>query len=192
MAEAYPLSWPAGWPRTKFSVASKFKVTLSSALENVQGSLRRFGKDTGKDVKNVIISSNYTLGDVNPTDGGVAVYFRWDDVDACIAVDLYGALKDNLQAIHHILEAERTKMRHGGLNIVRTSFRGYTALPPSNKRPWREILGLPQGPVALANVEARHRDLAKRFHPDVTGGPGDKMAELNQAIADARQELSRS
>lgn len=187
-SRSWPLSWPAGWSRTERPTYSKFKVTLQQALQNVQGALRRFGADTGSEVKGLIISSNYTLGNESPKDGGVAVYFQWEGRDACIAVDRYIKLQDNLQAVFHVLEAERTKMRHGGLNIVRTSFRGYTALPPSSKKPWRDVLG---SCASLSDAETAFKAKARKFHPDATGGDHSFMAELNVAIADARQELKR-
>lgn len=189
--EAYPLQWPVGWDRTKSHRSSQFKTTLQGALKNVEDALRRFTKDTGKPVQGVVISSNYTLGNTKPRDGGVAIYFQWDERDACIAVDRYAKLQDNLQAIYHVIEAERTKLRHGGLNIVRQSFRGYTALPPSgDRRPWREILDLTGKNVDITVAEGRFKALAKKSHPDVTGGDDSRMADLNRAIDDARQELS--
>lgn len=190
MTQAYPLHWPDGWPRTKVPGNSQFKTTLAGALRNVQDSIRRFSKDTGRDMKSIIISSNYSLGDENPTDGGVALYFTWDNVGTCIAVDRYRKLADNLQAIHHVLEAERTKMRHGGLNIVRAAFRGYAALPPpggAGAQPWRTVLGV-EANSSLDAAEAAFRQLARQRHPD-RGGSDDQMAELNSAIDAARREL---
>ncbi|MGT2467400.1 J domain-containing protein [Mesorhizobium atlanticum] len=113
-------------PRTTNKVASKFKTALSTALKNVNSSLTLFAGDSGKRVENVVISSNVTLGVERPADPGVAVWFVWDGMQVCIAVDRYPKVQDNLQAIHHIVEARRTEMRHGGLHIVRATFRGFT------------------------------------------------------------------
>ena len=40
----------------------------------MQDSLRLFGKDSGKNITGVVISSNYTLGVERPADPSVAVY----------------------------------------------------------------------------------------------------------------------
>ena len=65
-------------PRAKSRETGQFKTTLVGALGNVEDSLRRFGADSGVPVKNVILSSNVTLGVNNPADPGVAVWFSWD------------------------------------------------------------------------------------------------------------------
>jgi hypothetical protein len=115
MIPSYPLSWPDGLPRTERKVTSQFRTTLAAALNNVRKSLEAFGKDSGKAVTEISITSNVTLGETLPSDTGVAVWFTWDGQQRCIAVDRYPKPEDNLQAIHHVLEARRTEMRHGGL-----------------------------------------------------------------------------
>lgn len=193
-AQAYPLTWPEGWPRQS-PQASKFATSLAKALTNVEDSLRRFATDSGKKVEGLIISSNYSLSDRRPRDSGVAVYFTWDGISTCIAVDRYRLIEDNLQAIHHVVEAERTKLRHGGLNLVRAAFRGYAALPPpagTSRKPWREVLGLNGSTgVDLGVAESAYRAFAKKAHPD-NGGSDAAMAELNAAIKAARQEFART
>lgn len=188
---AFPLTWPDGFPRTERPVKSQFKTSIGTALENVRKSLRLFGEDSGKPVSDVILSSNVgglSFDDKGPKDPGVAAWFTWDGAQRCIAVDRYPKPEDNLQAIHHILEARRTEMRHGGLQIVRQTFRGFTALPaPPDRKPWREVLGL-QGPVTRGQVDARYRELAQQAHPD-RGGNQDKMAELNRARDEARRAV---
>src|SRR4051812_44698555 len=124
-AQAFPLHWPESWPRTQKPAKSQFKTTLVAAIKNVQESLRRFGDDSDSAVRNILVSTNVSLMDQNPKDAGVAVYFTWDGISTCIAVDRYQRIEENLQAIHHVIEAERTKLRHGGLNLVRAAFRGY-------------------------------------------------------------------
>lgn len=59
---AYPLTWPTAFPRSKSPEQGRFKTTLSSALKNVQDSLRLFAGDSGKKLENLVISSNVTLG----------------------------------------------------------------------------------------------------------------------------------
>lgn len=193
-ATAYPLTWPDTLPRSKGRASSQFKTSLAGALNNVQDSLRRFAADSGKKLDNLVISSNVTLGIHSPEDPGVAVWFVWDGMQVSIAVDRYPKVQDNLQAIHHIIEARRTELRHGGLHIVRATFRGFQALPSpgsSGKRTWREILNLvgEQNPTR-EQIDHHYRTRAKKAHPDA-GGSEAAMAELNRAREEAIAEMNR-
>lgn len=176
-------------PRSKARTSSKFKASLPAALDNVEDSLRRFAGDTGKTVSGLVISSNVTLGATNPADPGVAVWFTWDGMQVCIAVDRYQKIADNLQAIHHIIEARRTEMRHGGLHIVQATFRGFKALP-SPDRPWREVLGLTGEPNPnREQIDHHFKIKAKAAHPDMPGGSQARMTEINRARDAAMKEI---
>lgn len=191
MTSAYPLTWPSDFPRTKMPKTSRFKTSIAGALNNVQVELRRFGNDSGKPVSSLVISSNVSIGVQHPGDGAVAVYFRWENMDCCIAVDIYKFPEENLQAIALIVEAERTKLRHGGLNIVRASFRGFTALPPpAGGKPiaianWWATLGFKEAPETLEAAEAAYRKLVKHYHPD--SNPDVDPAKFNQVVDAMRQ-----
>lgn len=189
-AAAYPLTWPETMPRQKTRETGKFRTTLSAALKNVETSLRAFGRDSGKNVTGIVLSSNFTLGVSRPADPGVAVWFVWDGLQVCIPVDRYASVEANLQAIHHIIEARRTELRHGTLALVRATFTGFAALPsPRSKRPWTSVLGFSTfDGLSAATIEARFKKLAKTAHPDA-GGSDAAMAELNQARADALKEI---
>jgi hypothetical protein len=190
MIPSYPLSWPDGLPRTERKVTSQFRTTLAAALNNVRKSLEAFGKDSGKGVTEISITSNVTLGETRPSDTGVAVWFTWDGQQRCIAVDRYPKPEDNLQAIHHVLEARRTEMRHGGLHVVRQTFKGFTALPaPPGRKSWRDVLGI-TGQVTPADVDTAYRQKATELHPDKPGGDAAAMAELNRARAEAKAALT--
>ncbi len=189
----FPLAWPESLPRWKGArQTGAFRTTLNGAIGNVRDSLRRFGSDSGRPIKDadVVISSNVTLGSEKPEDPGVAVWFTWDGLSICIPVDRYASVAANLQAIHHVLEARRTELRHGTLALVRATFQGFAALPaPGSKRPWRAVLGFAAfDGVSAAEVEARFKKLAKTRHPDA-GGSDAAMAELNAAKADALREI---
>ncbi len=192
MSTPYPLAWPenmARWKGTRQPGA--FKTTLAGAMENVRDSLRRFGADSEKPVSDVVISSNVTLGESSPADPGVAIWFKWDGLSVCIPVDRYSKVQANLQAIHHIIEARRTELRHGTLALVRATFTGFAALPaPGGRKSWREVLGIiPSGPVVKQSVEAAYRRLAADRHPDKPGGSNEAMAELNAARDAALKEI---
>lgn len=190
-ATAYPLTWPRQFPRAKAREKGAFKTTLAGALGNVQDSLRRFATDSGKKLDGLIISSNVTLGVQRPEDPGVAVWFTWDGMQLCIAVDRYATVEGNLQAIHHIVEARRTELRHGTLALVRATFTGFLALPAPKGKSWREILDYgAQATITKEMVDARYRKLASERHPD-KGGTDEKMAELNAAREEALKELEQ-
>ena len=190
MTTAYPLAWPPGFPRTKTREKGQFKTTLHGALNNVKESLRRFAVDSGKKLEGLVISSNYSLGVERPNDPGVSVWFTWDALQVCIPVDRYTSVESNLQAIHHVIEARRTELRHGTLALVRASFTGFAALPPpTGQRTWRAVFGIPEDmPATPSAVEATYRELARARHPDA-GGSQEAMAELNIAVEQARKEL---
>ena len=44
----------------------------------------------------------------------------------------------------------------------------------------RRLFGLHER-ATLGEIKARHRALAKRFHPDGSGGDGEKMGQVNAA-----------
>lgn len=181
MTTAYPLAWPIGFPRTKVRQPSKFKTSVSQAVQNVTTELRRFGNDTGRGVQNLIISSNVTLTNQRPIDPGIACYFVWDNVQVCIAVDRYNKCEENLQAVALIIDAERTKMRHGGLNIVRAAFRGYASLPPPV-----DAFG------ALLPLRKRASEIDREAADQLTRLRNERNKALEEAaeIADAKAERS--
>lgn len=162
MTAPYPLAWPEELPRTGGSQRSKFRTQLAGAMQNVRQSLRLFATETGGVVSNVVIRSNFTLGIETPDDPGVAVWFVWEGEQRCIAVDRYGSVRENLQAIHHVLEARRTEMRHAGIVMVRATFKGFTALLPApDCRAWWMVLGTAPSAgrdevQAAYKVRARH------------------------------------
>lgn len=167
---AYPLTWPQGFPRAKSREGGKFKATLAGALKNVQESLRLFASDSNRKLEDLIISSNVTLGAQRPADPGVAVWFKWDGLSVCIAVDRYSAVEANLQAIHHILEARRVELRHGTLALVRATFTGFRALPSPPGEQWWAILGV-KSSATRQEIDSAYRTLRSKHHPDKGGDP---------------------
>lgn len=89
MTEAYPLSWPDGWPRNHHPMASTFKTDLVRARVQLHRELELLGA-TG-----VVISSNAVLtksGDIaarqpRMVDTGVAVYSTLRGEPRCIPCD---------------------------------------------------------------------------------------------------------
>lgn len=184
-AAPYPLDWPEYVDRAARRERSAFRTELPGALKNVRKSLEMFGVDSNRKVSDVVISSNATLGVDKPEDPGVAVWFKWDDMVLCIPADRYATPAENLQAVHHILEAKRVELRHGTLAMVKASFRGLTALPAPAGRPrkpkWFEVLGVPESTRDEATIANAYRSASATAHPDRPGGSHDAMARLNAA-----------
>lgn len=191
MIEAYPLTWPREFPRSNRRIEGAFKTSLAGALKNVEDSLRRFAGDSGRRIENLVISSNVSLGQQRPPDPGVAVWFAWDGLQVCIPVDRYAKVEANLQAIHHIIEARRTELRHGGLAIVRATFTGFKSLPAPGQtgaQHWRNVLGAGEG-SKLVEVERLYKSLRSQHHPD-RGGDPEAFNAVQMAWEQAQAALS--
>lgn len=186
--QAYPLSWPKGFPRSERKVGDQFRTSLAGSLKNVNKSLLDFGADTKKPVEHVCISSNVTLGVQSPADPGVAVWFSWDGLQVCIPVDRYAKVEANLQAIHHILEARRTELRHGGLAIVRAAFTGLKALPAPAAPTWWTTLALPSANVTRAEAKEAYQVARSKAHPD-KGGSTTAFTAVEDAWKEAQRVL---
>lgn len=189
--EAYPLTWPNGLPRTPSGRRenSRFKTAYGQAIKNVQESLRAFARDSGKGLNDPVMSSSVDfMGKVKDGDPGVAIWFTWDGLQVCFAVDRYNTPAANLQAIHHIIEARRVELRHGTLHLVRQTFQGFVALPPPRGKEWWTVLGLTQM-ATRDQIDAAYRDKARTAHPDM-GGSDDAMAALNAARDAGRMQAA--
>ena len=205
MTQAYPLSWPAGWPRTKQRRHAKFgkgerqyaqggsgswmsrkELSIADGTKRVIDELRALGVGHGA----YIISTDLELRNDGlprssqraPSDPGVAVYWsRWRDgrrePQKVMAIDLYDRVADNLAAIAATLNAMRAIERHGGAQILERAFTGFDALPPP--RSCWEILGIKPG-ASRAQINDAFRRLAMNNHPD-HGGSNDRMSEISVA-----------
>lgn len=180
---AYPLTWPQGFPRSKTREGGKFKATLAGALKNVKDSLRLFASDSGRKLQDLIISSNVALGSQRPDDPGVAVWFTWDGIGVCIAVDRYSTVEANLQAIHYILEARRVELRHGTLALVCATFTGFRALPSPPGEQWWAILGVREN-ASRTEIDSAYRTLRSKHHPD-KGGEPEQFQRVQRAYEQA-------
>lgn len=209
MTEAYPLSWPEGWPRTpiekrkdsrnmfgKTTTGPRGKTTrpwmFSEARDALVKELERIGGS------GAVLSSNYQLRNdglptVNrgkPQDEGVAVYFSLNGRPMVMACDMHIGAAENMRSIALSLEAMRALERHGGGVMMERAFSGFQALPAPGpkKRFYWEVLGVPVG-CPLDLMEVKYKELARVHHPDF-GGSAEAMAELNDAIAQARKECA--
>jgi hypothetical protein len=181
MTEAYPLQWPAGWPRTPPHERkhAPFRVTPGKAIQKTQWEVERLGG------KLAVISSNVPLRrDGLPyaktervTDPGAAVYFMRNGKQVSFACDQYADPFDNIRAIGKTIEAMRGIERWGASDMLDRAFSGFEALPAPEQ--WWQVLGLSAN-ATPAEVDAAYRRLAREAHPD-TGGSDAAMARLNAA-----------
>lgn len=200
---AYPLTWPAGWRRSKSRKRATFsknhnRVTIAEGIRRVKAELIRLGIDVHTEGL-VMISSHLRVrkdgGPISdqrePEDPGVAVYWKKpkDAQHKVMAVDLYDKVADNLAALAATLEAMRAIERHGGAVILERAFTGFLALPAPNT--WRAVLGYAeQTTPTLAMVKEVYCKKAMLEHPDKQGGSEPRMKELNWAMEEAKRELA--
>lgn len=197
--EAYPLSWPAGRPRTTDPQFSRFgrrswnagsyghnSLTNGRARDAIVAELDSLG------ATNVIISTNMPVRNdgvfyasaKEPDDSGVAVYFQLKGKSMVFACDQWRTVKENAWAIAKTIEAIRGIERWGSGDMLERAFTGFQALPvPETKKHWTEVLGVPSD-ATCAQIEAARDRLALKHHPD-RGGSHDKMAEINRAYDEA-------
>lgn len=189
MTEAYPLHWPENKPRTKYREDSRFKVgSFAVVRDKLFAELQRLG------AQYVVLSTNIELRQDglpyanrrNPTDPGVAVYFQYKKKSMCFSCDRWNKIEDNMQAVHHTIEALRGIARWGTGDMMEAAFSGFVALEGPRTKQWWEVLNADKD-WTLEHIESSYRSLAREAHPD-NGGSNERMIELNAAIAQARKE----
>lgn len=182
---AYPLSWPANWPRT-----DRYKITrsrygdrsLAAARDAINDQIRLL---RGRDI---VISSNLELrndglprsGQRQPVDRGVAVYFEYKGKPMCFACDRWDAIEDNLWAVNLTIEAIRQIERAGSSDMMERAFRGFDALPAPAGAMWWEVLEVAQD-ADPDTIRSAYLAKAKVHHPDA-GGDAEKFQEIVAAF----------
>lgn len=185
MIEAYPLQWPAGYPRTKNPARSKFDTTFAVARNSIMREVKLLGG------KAPIISTNIPLrNDGLPyasfktvSDKGVAVYFTYNNNSVVLACDKWDKIEDNMQAIRKAIDALRSLDRWGVSDILNRAFTGFVALPDSTKKHWSEVLCLPRN-ANESQIKEAYRRLAIETYPD-RGGSALRFIEVKEAYEDA-------
>jgi len=194
-AEAYPLYWPEGWPRTLVQrrQSGKFDSSFAKARDHAVGEVHRLGG------RYAVVSSNIPLrrdglpyaGQAEPCDPGIAVYFLKGDQQMVFACDRYNKTWKNLRAIGKTIEAIRGIERWGASDMMERALSAFEALPPPGN--WRAMLGFPTDGLRpnFDEVKSRYRDLVKTHHPDA-GGNTEQFRKINEAFAAARKEFGET
>ncbi|RXR27717.1 J domain-containing protein [Sphingobium fluviale] len=188
---AFPLQWPAGWPRSKARTAAKFNQKVSNGRYNetkdVTVAVARDRLQRELDLLRATyptLSTNVELrldgqprsDRRDPDDPGVAVYFRLAGKDTVLACDKWDRVADNIVAIAKHIEALRG-MDRWGVGTMAQAFAGYQSLPAPEQ--WFQVLGVRQN-ATPEEIRHAYREKAKSAHPD-SGGSDAAMARLNAA-----------
>ena len=185
------------WPPNRTVTADRkngpFRTSMSDACDRVEKAVSAFTR-TGRSwrTKELWIYADGKLGtkqrflanQPGVRDSRVAVEFDLDGTKYSIVADRYFEPWQNLAGIAEYINAIRAQERNG-IFTAEEMFATFAALPA--RSPWWEVLCI-ESFAPLADAEAAYRRLAKSRHPD-SGGSDDAMAELNAAIATAREEL---
>jgi hypothetical protein len=129
--------------------------------------------------KNLVLSSNVTLGNENPKDPGVVAYFELRGQSIAIPCDRWDKVSTNVKAIGLTVQAMRGMERWGAKHMITAMFKGFTALPARSGPSAWEILGIVPEATEAEIVDA-WRYKAKDAHPDC-GGSHERMTALNEA-----------
>ena len=143
--EAYPLDWPANWPRHKGErgraafgtrgrgdYGGKDQLSIANGLSRLTREMNLLAAWN----EQCVVSSNVELrldglpgsNRRAPDDPGVAVYFRLDGNPYCLACDKWDRVADNLAAVAAHIGAMRGQERWG-VGSTEQAFAGYAALP---------------------------------------------------------------
>jgi hypothetical protein len=180
---AYPLSWPAGWPRKNVHIESRFghnnrRPSVALGSSKVFEELKRMGVQDWA----VVISTNVELrldglprsDRREPSDPGAAVYFKLNKQDKVLACDKYRTVGENLYAIGCTIEATRAIERWGSVTVEQ-AFAGYIALEEKTGPSCWDVLGIPpiEGPRNAQKEQVimdAYRRKCRETHPDKEGG----------------------
>jgi hypothetical protein len=192
--QAYPLSWPPGWPRHKGPQDSdnRFRgptFQWDRVYRGLKEELRRIG------ATNIVISTNQPLRvdgapyaqQRNISDTGVAVYFTRGGRPLVMAQDRFWSVIGNMRSLTMAIEGLRQMERHGGATMMERAFDGFLAIAPPEDC-WR-ILQIDQharvGIVTRELITHAFRERAKEGY-----GHGGDMDRLVKARDEALRQIA--
>lgn len=187
------LDWPAGRPRKMAKdrrrgtyMSGGTLVTLAAANQRLADELvRHKASDVELYAEFTPAASGRVTGQKwSGVDPGAVVRYNAGRTGYCLPCDTFTELAQNIAGLAEYLKSVRKQEALGvaTLSEMMTAFAALPA-PPS----WREILGVGPG-ATLERAQSAYRALAKLRHPD-NGGSNEAIQRLNDAIAQAREEL---
>jgi hypothetical protein len=175
------------WDRLTFEGAFKRADAELDLMDNVRGA--RICTDVPlKQVREHEPGSGFylyvpQLSPFAPEDPGAVIYWETCDREPrCIAIDLYDRVEDNVAAIVATLQAMRAVERHGGGEVLKRVFTGFTALDgprSARQKTWFEVLDCKEADTT-DRVIKRYKQRRGALHPD-RGGDAAQFAELQAA-----------
>lgn len=197
-ADAFPLAWPAAWPRTPEPRRARaaFQCTFSAARDGVLREIERTGG------RWPVISTDQPLRRDGvpyapsthraPADPGVAVYFELKGRQLVLACDRWEWIEHNLRAIEKTLEALRGIERWGTSEVMDRAFAGFKRLPHPDQvsaLSWHQVLGFPwDAKPTLEQARSAYLERARKHHPDHGGNATDFQA-ITDAWTAAQRDL---
>lgn len=190
---AFPLQWPAGYPRTAMP-SSNFRFYPSTLTFETKGLREELGRMSAR---GIVISTNIPVKNdgnpystyAKPADVGVAVYFTVDNKAMALCCDKWNTVEANLRALVMSVDAMRGLDRWGVSEIMNRAFMGFKALPEKAASfPWWEILGLSRN-CTRKEIEAGYKKKIKLHHPD-NGGDPLRWQELQEAYNQGIKQTS--
>ncbi len=192
MTEAYPLKWPAGWPRHKGALDSdaRFKGPTfhwDRVYRGLKEELRRIG------ATNIVVSTNQPLRQDgapyaqqrNIQDVGVAVYFTRNGKSLVMAQDRFWSIIGNMRSLTMAIEGLRQMERHGGAVMLERAFDGFAALPAPEDC-W-SILGMSDIPRNNRTAQAITTSFRAKARENMNGGDMDRLVKArDQAMETLR------
>lgn len=187
-AEAYPLHWPEGWPRTERPERSRFETTDDAARKELVWELERLG------ARYIVLSTNVELRQDGwpyanrrpPEDVGVAVYFQRNGKQMTFACDRWDRVRDNMRAITKTIDAMRGIERWGASDMMERAFSAFEALPAPGQAVtlscW-DILNVEPG-ATRDEIKSAWRKRMKAAHPD-HGGTREEYEQVQSAYEQA-------
>lgn len=186
MIEAYPLTWPLNYPRTKFPQSARFDTNFATARDAIIREIKLLGG------KSIVLSTNIPLRNdglpyanfSKPKDAGVALYFTFQNEPVVFACDKWDRIEDNMQAIRKTIEAIRGLERWGVSDMLKRAFTGFKALPASaNEQSCWDILGVSMD-ASNDKIKEAYRQKIKIHHPD-KGGDAEQFQKVQKAYEEA-------
>jgi len=184
--DAYPLSWPSGYPRSKPQMSRFGGITLFQSRQEVYEEVRILIGKSKLDRYDCIISSNMKTrkdGEVysnakEPEDSGVAVYFMYKDTQRVFACDKWLYVRHNLHAIAKSISAIRGLDRWGVSEMLDRIFTGFIGITDDAGKD----VGIFEinSSTTIEDIKRQYKQMAKERHPD-NGGDENLMIELNSA-----------